>query len=123
MALLDQPTVTTHHRGPSRRTLALVLLTAGTLLLSGTWYLVQQYSERPPWAEDIAYEAGFVQGTRIRKTDPTGGQVEDLLAGGCARMVSKGLGGVKATYDPALWVTGCLDGASARPPARQGLFH
>ncbi|MFI1394390.1 hypothetical protein [Streptomyces sp. NPDC020681] len=123
MVLLGHQTVGSHRPGPSRRTLSLALASAAAVLLAGTWLLIQRHNERPPWAQDIAYEAGFVQGNRVRHYDRTGQEVKDLLAGGCARLRAEGVGGLKATYDPDLWVDGCLAGAAGRQPERQGLFH
>ncbi|MFF3323384.1 hypothetical protein [Streptomyces sp. NPDC002889] len=123
MVLLGHTFIGVQHRGLSRRALSLVLLPAGALLVAGTWFLVQRYNERPPWAQDVAYEAGFIQGSRTRHADPTGRQAKDLLAGGCERLEATGLAGLKASYDPGLWVAGCRDGAVGRPPVKQGLFH
>ncbi|MEE1751368.1 hypothetical protein [Streptomyces sp. SP18CS02] len=85
--------------------------------------IITTYHERPPWGTDIAYEAGFVQGTRIRQYDVHGDRVRELLGGGCARMETEGLGGPKATHNPAEWVAGCLDGAAGRPSRHQGLAY
>ncbi|WP_327324903.1 hypothetical protein OG735_22095 [Streptomyces sp. NBC_01210] len=124
MVLLGHPTAgATHHPGPSRRTLSLAFASAAAVLLAACWLVIQQYNERPPWAQDISYEAGFIQGNRIRHYDPTGRQAKDLLAGGCERFRAEGRGGLKATYDPGLWVAGCLDGAAGRQLEKQGLFH
>ena len=123
MVLLGHDTVAAHRPGPTRRTLTLTLASAAVLLLAGSWLLIQRYDERPPWADDVAYEAGFLQGNRVRNYDLTGEQVKDLLNGGCARLQAGGQGGLKSSYDPGLWVAGCLDGAAGRPAAEQGLFH
>ncbi|MEV6395015.1 hypothetical protein AB0M39_09605 [Streptomyces sp. NPDC051907] len=123
MVLLGPQSAVTHRAGPSRRTLALAVAAAIAVLTAGSWFLVQRHNERPPWADDVAYESGFVQGTRVRQYDRTGLEVADLLSGGCERMRAQGRGGLKATYNPELWVEGCLAGAEAAPPARQGLFH
>ncbi|TQK52997.1 hypothetical protein FBY35_3465 [Streptomyces sp. SLBN-118] len=123
MVLIGHHKVVTHRPGPSRRTLSLTLASAVAVLVAGCWFVIQQYNERPPWAEDISYEAGYVQGKRVRMYDPTGQEVKKLLAGGCAKIRSAGWGGRKATYEPGLWVNGCLDGAAGRQPLRQGLFH
>ncbi|MCX4824476.1 hypothetical protein OG883_32400 [Streptomyces sp. NBC_01142] len=123
MVLLDQPTVDVRHPGPSRRVLSLTFASAAAVLLAGCWFVTLRHNERPPWAKDVAYEAGFLQGNRVRQYDPTGRQARDLLAGGCERFQAEGRGGLKATYDPGLWVDGCLDGAAGRQPEKQGPFH
>ncbi|MFI2350514.1 hypothetical protein ACH492_26405 [Streptomyces sp. NPDC019443] len=123
MVLLGHQTVGAHRPGPSRRTLSLALASAAAVLLTGCWFVVRQYNERPPWADDVTYEAGFIQGNRVRQYDPTGQEVRKLLAGGCEELPSAGLGGRKASYNPGLWVDGCLAGAAGRQPERQGLLH
>lgn len=123
MVLQGHYKVVSHPVGPSRRTLFLALASAVAVLFAGCWFVIQRHNERPPWAEDIAYESGYVQGRRIRMYDPNGQEVKKLLAGGCAEIRSAGWGGRKATYDPGLWVDGCLDGAAGRLPLRQGLFY
>ncbi|MET7616225.1 hypothetical protein [Streptomyces sp. NPDC005408] len=123
MVLHGHHPVVTHRPGPSRRTLSLVLASAAAVLLAGCWFVIQRHNERPPWAEDIAYEAGYLQGNRVRKYDPTGQETKKLLAGGCESLRAAGWGGRKATYDPGLWVNGCLDGAAGHKPLRQGLFR
>ncbi|AVZ74174.1 hypothetical protein SLUN_20405 [Streptomyces lunaelactis] len=123
MVLLGHQTVDVHHRGPSRRTLSLALASVAAILFAGCWLVIQRHNERPPWAKDVAYEAGFIQGNRIRQYDPTGQETIALLAGGCERLQAAGQGGLKASYDPGLWVDGCLDGAAGRQPVKQGLFH
>lgn len=103
------------------------MLTAGAaaaaICLTVAGYVIDTYSERPPWGTDIAYEAGFLQGHRIRRHDMDGARVRELLEGGCARMEAEGLGGQKATHNPAEWVAGCVDGAAGRPPRHQGLAY
>ncbi|MER6917225.1 hypothetical protein ABT354_36760 [Streptomyces sp. NPDC000594] len=111
-----------HHSGPPRRTLLLVLGAVAALLLTGCWLVLQRYNDRPPWAEDITYEAGYLHGKRVLQGDPTGKLTAELLDGGCVRMEAEGAAGRKATYNPKLWVTGCLDGAAGRPSAAQGLL-
>lgn len=123
MAPLDHQPLTTHRPGPSRRSLTLALASAAAILFTGAWFIVQQYHERPPWAEDISYEAGYLEGNRVRKYDRTGVEVAKLLNGGCKTFQSSGWGGIKATYDPSLWVKGCLDGAAGRHPVRQGVLR
>ncbi|MEU4492682.1 hypothetical protein AB0F96_04280 [Streptomyces sp. NPDC023998] len=123
MVLHGHQTLGPYRPGPSRRTLSLALTSAVAVLLAGSWFIIQRYNERPPWALDITYEAGYIQGSRIRKADPTGQETKKLLAGGCAQIQSAGWGGRKATYDPGLWVEGCLDGAAGRQLTKQGLFH
>ncbi|MFD3436785.1 hypothetical protein ACFWU3_04685 [Streptomyces sp. NPDC058685] len=123
MVLLGHDTVAVHHTGPSRRTLLLAAASAAAVLAATAWGLVDRHHDRPPWAKDVAYESGFLQGNRVRQYDRTGQEVKDLLAGGCSRLHAEGWGGRKASYDPGLWVAGCLDGAAGRPASRQGLFH
>lgn len=100
-----------------------VVAAAVTLVVTVSGYTVRAYGERPPWGTDIAYEAGFLQGSRVRQFDMSGERVRDLLDGGCARMEAQGLGGRKATHNPAVWVAGCLDGAAGRPSRHQGLAY
>ncbi|MFF8831955.1 hypothetical protein [Streptomyces sp. NPDC015131] len=100
-----------------------VVATAVVLMGGGGGYAVASYAERPPWAADIAYEAGFLHGNRVRHHDLTGEQVRSLLDGGCDRARAEGRGGRKARLDPALWVAGCLDGAAGKPPRHQGLAY
>ncbi|MER6999821.1 hypothetical protein [Streptomyces sp. NPDC000410] len=115
MVLLGQQTALVRHRGPSRRTLIVGLATLTALGIALAALVVWQHNDRPPWADDIAYEAGYVHGNRVRQTDVPGKRTQDLLTGGCVRLESEGLGGQKATHNPGLWVAGCLDGAAGRP--------
>ncbi|MQS36414.1 hypothetical protein [Streptomyces katsurahamanus] len=121
MVLLGQQHLAAH-RGPSRRSRALVLAAGLAVLFSGGWLLADRYGDRPPWAEDVAYEAGFLHGNRVRQYDPTGEEAAALLAGGCERLAASGDAGVKAAYDPGRWATGCRDGAAGKQPAEQGLL-
>ncbi|MGA4801419.1 hypothetical protein [Streptomyces lavendulocolor] len=123
MVLLGRQTELVRHRGPGRR--AFWGLTGAAVALAATVgaLAVGAYGERPPWGTDIAYEAGYLQGNRVRHHDMTGERVRDLLDGGCARREAAGLGGPKATHDPAAWVAGCLDGAAGRPSRHQGLAY
>ncbi|MGW7364291.1 hypothetical protein ACWGI8_12890 [Streptomyces sp. NPDC054841] len=123
MVMLGQQTSLVRHRGPSPRKLTAVIAAAVVLVAALTAVLIHKYNDRPPWGDDIAYEAGYVKGMRIRKSDPSGKWTKDLLSGGCARMESEGLGGRKATHNPGLWVAGCLDGAAGRASNKQGLFY
>ncbi|RST18004.1 hypothetical protein E2C00_12995 [Streptomyces sp. WAC05374] len=123
MVLLGQQTALVRHRGPRRRVFWSTVAAAVTLALAVGGHAIRTYDERPPWGSDIAYEAGYLQGNRVRHHDRTGDRVRDLLAGGCARMEAEGLGGRKATHNPALWVAGCLDGVAGRPSRHQGLAY
>ncbi|GLF96628.1 hypothetical protein [Streptomyces yaizuensis] len=110
------------HSGPSRRTLLTVAAVVGTLLLGGGTLVVQRYNDRPPRADDIAYESGYLYSNRIRQADHTGELVRKLLNGECVLLEAEGYGGTNATYNPQLWVEGCLDGAAGRPSREQGLI-
>jgi hypothetical protein len=123
MVLLGGDDALVRHRGPGRRTVLSAGAAALAVLLGATAYAIDAYHERPPWGSDIAYEAGYVLGSRVRHHDVRGERVRALLDGGCARMEAQGLGGRKATHNPALWVAGCLDGAAGRPFAHQGLAY
>ncbi|GAA2238037.1 hypothetical protein GCM10010232_26030 [Streptomyces amakusaensis] len=117
----DQTSLTAHS-GPSRRALAITAAIAAVFLFGGGWLLLRQYGDRPPLAEDVAYESGFVHGSRVRQYDRVGDQVADLRAGGCERLALVGAGGREMSYDPGLWVKGCMDGVSGRPAAGQGIL-
>ncbi|ORT57862.1 hypothetical protein [Streptomyces sp. CB03238] len=123
MVLLGQQTALVRHRGPKRWVFWSAVGAAVALVVTVGGHTIGAYGERPPWGTDIAYEAGFLQGNRTRHYDVTGERVRDLLEGGCARMEAEGLGGRKATHNPAVWVAGCLDGAAGRPPRHQGLAY
>jgi hypothetical protein len=123
MVLLGQPTGLVRHRGPSRSKSAAARAAATALVVAVAAVVIGRYNDRPPWGDDVAYEAGYLHATRIRQADMTGEPTKDLLTGGCARMESDGTGGPRATHNPRLWVTGCLDGAAGEVPAEQGLFH
>ncbi|MER7107041.1 hypothetical protein [Streptomyces sp. NPDC000229] len=123
MVLLGQQTALVRHRGPKRRVFWSAVAAAVALAATVGGYAIHAYDGRPPWGTDIAYEAGFLQGNRIRHSDVTGERVRELLGGGCARMEAEGLGGRKATHNPAVWVAGCLDGAAGRPSRHQGLAY
>lgn len=122
MVLLGRPTDLVRHRVPSHRKLVLVLATAVAVCVAAAALLVRQYNERPPWADDIAYEGGYLQATRIRKADVSGERTRQLLHGGCARMQSEGIGGQRAAHNPQAWVAGCLDAAAGRQSGLQGLL-
>ncbi|MCH0540417.1 hypothetical protein I3F58_12715 [Streptomyces sp. MUM 203J] len=122
MVLLGEGSALARHRGPSR----LKLLTAGAmaaaLFVAGSTLVIARYDDRPPGADRIAYEGGYLTGTRVRQRDVRGDLVPELLAGGCARMAREGLGGGRAALDPDRWVAGCLDGAAGHPSWHQGLL-
>ncbi|MFD9489676.1 hypothetical protein [Streptomyces sp. NPDC059991] len=82
---------------------------------------IWEYSDRPPWADDIAYESGFIAGSRARPYDRTGAGARKLLKGGCERWRPDGRGGEKAGHNPGLRVEGCRDGAAGRQPRKQGM--
>lgn len=92
-------------------------------VLTGAALLVTAYAEHPPWAPDIAYEAGYVKAKRIRGYDLHGDLVPALLAGGCAREAQDTEENPKAGHDPQRWTRGCLDGAAGRPSRHQGLAY
>ncbi|MFG3496168.1 hypothetical protein [Streptomyces sp. NPDC047928] len=123
MVLLGQETTDAfRHRGPARgKTLAACAAAVAVVVAAGG-AAIHTYGERPPWGDDIAYEAGFVTGNRIRHHDRDGHLTRDLLDGGCARMRDQGVGGPKAAHNPGRWVEGCLDGAAGRPSRHQGLM-
>ncbi|GAA4911596.1 hypothetical protein ACFPM3_10355 [Streptomyces coeruleoprunus] len=123
MVLLGQDTTLVRHRGPSRgKSLAfLAAVTAAFVAVCGV--VVARFEDRPPWGSDIAYEAGYRKAARIRAYDRAGDLVRVLLHGGCARMEAEGAGRREATYDPALWVEGCLDGAAGRPSRHEGVIN
>ncbi|MFD7609956.1 hypothetical protein [Streptomyces sp. NPDC059828] len=113
-----------HHRVPGRRGRVLTALVACALLgAAGAAFLIWRFNDRPPWGDDVAYEGGYIMGTRIRQADVTGERTKELLSGGCARLLAEGLGGRRATHNSPLWVTGCLDGAAGRPSTHQGLVR
>lgn len=122
MVLLGEGTALVRHRGPSRRRLLAAGATAAALLLALSVLVVTRYSQRPPGAERIAYEGGYLKGVRVRQRDVRGDLVPELLAGGCARMAREGPGGERAALAPDLWVEGCLDGAAGHPSRHQGLL-
>ncbi|EFG08076.1 Hypothetical protein SCLAV_3005 [Streptomyces clavuligerus] len=109
------------HSGPSRRTRLIASAVGAAVLFGGGGLLVRQYNDRPPRADDIAYESGYLYSNRIRQGDPTGELVEKLLSGECVLLERDGYGGRNATFNPALWIEGCLDGAAGRPSREQGL--
>ncbi|MEU3480436.1 hypothetical protein ACI2LO_07040 [Streptomyces sp. NPDC033754] len=111
------------HEGPSRGKFATGLAAAVALAATAAGVVIAQYNERPPWATDIAYEGGFIQASRIRGYDVDGSRTKALLAGECALMERRGMGGDRAVHDPAAWVAGCLDGAAGRPSRNQGLVR
>lgn len=127
MVLLGQtghgPSALVRHRGPSRRAFAAFGTAATATPIAVAGCVIATYDEHPPWGPQIAYEAGYVQGTRIRHRDVRGELGPELLDGGCARLEQEGLGGTRATHDPARWVEGCLDGAAGRPSKHQGLLE
>ncbi|MFD5427235.1 hypothetical protein [Streptomyces sp. NPDC127084] len=86
-------------------------------------FLIWRFNDRPPWGDDVAYEGGYIMGTRIHQADVTGERTKELLSGGCARLLAEGAGGHRATHNRPLWVAGCLDGAAGRPSAHQGLVR
>ncbi|MER5768879.1 hypothetical protein [Streptomyces sp. NPDC001985] len=108
--------------GPSRRALLRVVALAATALFTGAWLVIDQYNDRPPWADDVTYEAGYLHGNRVKQYDRDGALTADLLAGGCQRLAEDGTAGAKAEHDPELWVRGCLDGATGKVSAEQGLL-
>ncbi|WP_371656064.1 MULTISPECIES: hypothetical protein [unclassified Streptomyces] len=124
MVLLGHHTIGAH-RTPGRPRLKTLgaIAAAVTLLLTAVSYAVWEYNDRPPWADDIAYESGFIAGSRARHYDRTGAEARKLLKGGCERWRSAGRGGEKAGYNPALWVEGCRDGAAGRQARKQGMAH
>ncbi|MEU6877485.1 hypothetical protein [Streptomyces sp. NPDC046712] len=109
--------------GPSRATFAAGLTVAVLLGTATAGAVVARYDERPPWGTDIAYEGGYLQAVRIRKSDLDGERTRALLAGECAAMERRGMGGDRAVHDPPAWVTGCLDGAAGRPSRNQGFVR
>ncbi|SDM27973.1 hypothetical protein [Streptomyces wuyuanensis] len=123
MVLLGQGTALVRHRGPSRKKRAALLAAATAVVVALAGLLIHQYNDRPPWADDVAYEGGYLLANRIRKADATGERTKELLDGGCARLLREGAGARRATHKPGLWVAGCLDAAAGREPTKQGLFH
>ncbi|MFF8957793.1 hypothetical protein [Streptomyces sp. NPDC014894] len=121
MVLLDQQSLV-RHRGPSRRALLIALTVAAAVLFGGGWLLVGKHTDRPPFAEDVAYEAGFLHASRVLKHDRDGLLAAGLRSGGCERLGRNSENDLKMSYDPGLWVKGCLDGAWGRPPVGQGIF-
>ncbi|MBT2445010.1 hypothetical protein J7E93_33965 [Streptomyces sp. ISL-36] len=109
--------------GPSRRQFIAGLTAAVVLGTTAAGAVIARYAERPPWGTDIAYEGGYVQAVRIRKYDQDGERTRALLAGECAAMERRGMGGDRAVHDPAAWVSGCLDGAAGRPSRNQGMVR
>ncbi|CAM5562653.1 hypothetical protein [Streptomyces tanashiensis] len=111
------------HEGPSRGKFTAAVTAAAVLATAAAGVLIGQYNERPPWGTDIAYEGGFTQASRIRGYDVDGSRTKALLAGECALMERRGMGGDRAVHDPAAWVEGCLDGAAGRPSRNQGIVR
>ncbi|MFJ6700126.1 hypothetical protein ACIQM4_29335 [Streptomyces sp. NPDC091272] len=105
--------VSTHVRGPSRRSLAIAAVVTVAVLAAATLALVSHFNDRPVWSQNVAYEAGYYRGQQIRKTDRTGEAVAEAVSGGCARSVATA--GKKADVAPDSWVRGCLDAAHGRP--------
>ncbi|MEV4944380.1 hypothetical protein [Streptomyces sp. NPDC053755] len=110
------------HEGPPRRKFIGCAATAMLLGMAVAAYGIAEFDERPPWGTDIAYEGGYLQAVRIRQYDLTGERTRALLAGECAAMERRGMGGDRSVHDPAAWVTGCLDGAAGRPSSNQGIL-
>ncbi|MFF8834086.1 hypothetical protein [Streptomyces sp. NPDC015130] len=110
------------HEGPSPGKFIAGVTAAVTLAVTAAGFLISTFDDRPPWATDIAYEGGYILGSRIRGYDVDGSRTKALLAGECALMERQGMGGDRAAHDPAAWVAGCLDGAAGRPSGNQGLL-
>ncbi|MFF7179965.1 hypothetical protein [Streptomyces sp. NPDC008121] len=110
------------HEGPPRGKFFTGAATAVLLGTAVAAFGIAEFDERPPWGTDIAYEGGYLQAVRIRKNDMTGERTRALLAGECAAMERRGMGGDRSAHDPAAWVAGCLDGAADRPSRNQGIL-
>ncbi|MER8232294.1 hypothetical protein [Streptomyces sp. NPDC094049] len=108
------------HQGPPPRKFAAAIAATVLVGTAAVGLLISRYDDRPPWADDIAYEGGFVQASRIRGYDVDGSRVRALLDGECARMERDGMGGARAVHNPARWVQGCLDAAAGLPSKNQG---
>ncbi|QGZ49801.1 MULTISPECIES: hypothetical protein [Streptomyces] len=109
--------------GPSRGKFTVCLTAAVLFGTAAAWGVVATYHERPPWGTDIAYEGGYLQAVRIRKYDLSGERTRALLAGECAAMERRGMGGDRSVHDPEAWVSGCLDGAAGHPSRNQGVVR
>ncbi|GAA3491086.1 hypothetical protein [Streptomyces cremeus] len=110
--------LSTHVPGPRRRNLLIAAVVAAAVLAAATWVLIARFNERPPWAQNVGYEAGYYRGQQIRKTDRTGDKVKEAVAGGCASAVADG--GKKADDAPEAWVRGCLDAVRGKPSNPNG---
>ncbi|MFJ2742865.1 hypothetical protein ACIO3O_24740 [Streptomyces sp. NPDC087440] len=105
--------LSTHVPGPRRKNLLIAGVVAAAVLAAALWVIVTQFNERPPWAQNVGYEAGFYRGQQIRKMDRTGDKVKEAVAGGCEQWVADG--GKKADDAPQSWVRGCLDAVRGLP--------
>ncbi|MEU8892710.1 hypothetical protein [Streptomyces sp. NPDC048442] len=105
--------VSTHVRGPRRKNLAIAAVVAAVVLGTAAWVLVSRFNNEPLWPMNVAYGAGYYDGTQLRKTDRDGSVVADAIAGGCERAARTA--GKKADDSPAAWVRGCLDAVQGKP--------
>ncbi|MFI0981022.1 hypothetical protein ACH4SP_28950 [Streptomyces sp. NPDC021093] len=105
--------LSTHVRGPRRKNLVIAAVVAAVVLGTAAGLVIAKFNDKPVWPMNVAYGAGYYDGSQLRKTDRDGSVVAAAVAGGCERAARTA--GKKADDSPAAWVRGCLDAVQGKP--------